>query len=334
MIQIHRHTIAVAHFATLVWRGECVVDWLNGGKSYSTNGYKKDIGQYHFAFGFDAAISSDCGTYVLLYKRLGTKGLLLKEGQELREINRPYYQSEAYEYPCAFYTNPTTGRVCLIHCPKAYCRLDIEDVETGELLTDAPDRKPNDIFHSRLCLSPSSKFLLSRGWVWQPWDVAEVYDLEACLQNPHLLDAVTTLPRIQTEVCSADFIDDERVLLMSSPEDGIGDTTVDDPLPPNHLCIYNLRTCTYSPPVRLHCPFGRVVAIDEHYAWDLFLHPKIIDLRTGESIAMIESILSGEQHSAICDYVEFMPAMAYHRQLRSLAFTSGADIEILTVLSA
>lgn len=334
MIQIHRHTIAVAHFSTLVWHGECVVDWHHGGKCYSTTGHKTEIGQYRFAFSFDAAINSDCGTYVLLYKRLGTKALLLKNGKELREINRPYYQAEAYEYPCAFYTQPSTGRVLLIHCPKEYCRLDIEDVETGELLTDTPARKPQDIFHSRLCLSPQRRFLLSRGWVWQPWDVAEVYDLEACLQDPTLLDAVGTLPNIQTEICSADFIDDERLLLVASAEDGIGFTTADDPLPPNHLTVYNLRTRTYTPPVRLRCLFGRVVAIDERYAWDLFLHPKIIDLQTGEAVAIIESLLSGEQHSAICDYVALLPDTAYHRGLRSLAFISGSDVEILTVLDS
>jgi hypothetical protein len=35
----------------------------------------------------------------------------------------------------------------------AYCRLDIEDLETGERLTAAPGREPGDFFHSRLAVA-------------------------------------------------------------------------------------------------------------------------------------------------------------------------------------
>jgi hypothetical protein len=170
---MQRQTIETNNLSTLTWTNDCLIDWANSGRQYFANGQVKELGSYYFAFSFDSAITSEDGIYSVIYKKLGTKGLLLKKGQILREINRSYYQAEVYEYPIAF-AKLKEGRNILIHCPEDYCRLDFDEVETGNRLTNHIDRKPSDFFHSRLEVSPDNRKLLSKGWAWHPFDFVEV----------------------------------------------------------------------------------------------------------------------------------------------------------------
>jgi hypothetical protein len=77
----------------------------------------------------------------------------------------------------------------LVHCPAHYNQLEIEDAASGEPLTGLAKRAPADVFHSRLAVSKSSRYLLSAGWIWQPWSCLMVYDLVAALDNPSRLDS-------------------------------------------------------------------------------------------------------------------------------------------------
>ena len=94
-----RETIEFGYLQTISWHEGRIIDWATGGQFYSLNGEKDKLGEYHIAFSFDSVITSPCGQYAFLYKRLGTKGLLFKNGDILREINRSYYRAENYEYP-------------------------------------------------------------------------------------------------------------------------------------------------------------------------------------------------------------------------------------------
>src|SRR4051812_43168203 len=128
-----RKTIAADYLKTICWIGDSIVDWAFVGKQYFLDNSQKQLGQYSFAFAFDAAITSSDGQYAFIYARLATKGILLKNGKELREINRPYYCANAYEYPATFITHHNV--TYLVHCPIEYCRIDFENVETGEIIT-------------------------------------------------------------------------------------------------------------------------------------------------------------------------------------------------------
>lgn len=134
-----RQTINTNYLQTISWLGDKIIDWASAGQLYSLDSKVEQINKYHFAYNFDASINSEDGKYAFIFKRLGTKGLLLKDGEIIREINRSYYHADVYEYPAAFFT--FNNRTYLAYCPKEYCRLDFEDVETGELLTDIPNRK-------------------------------------------------------------------------------------------------------------------------------------------------------------------------------------------------
>lgn len=96
---------------------------------------------------------------------LGTKGLLLRNGQIVRELNRSFYHANIYEYPVCLVRHG--ARTLLIHCPEDYNRLEIEDAETGGKLT-LRSSDPADIFHSRLRPSANGGRLLSAGWAWAP----------------------------------------------------------------------------------------------------------------------------------------------------------------------
>jgi hypothetical protein len=103
---------------------------------------------------------------------------------ELREIDRCYYHANAYAYPVCLFTLPE-GRAVIAHCPRRYNRLDIELLD-GTLLTPR-DGEHDDCFHSDLEASVDGRWLLCNGWVWQPVNVAHVFDVARAIAEPTYL---------------------------------------------------------------------------------------------------------------------------------------------------
>jgi len=306
---------------TIDWYDGKVIDWNSAGKQYLENGETQYLQQYHYGFVCDGSITSENGEFVLIYQKRRTKGLLLKNGELWREINRTYYQSDVYEFPAAFFTYQ--GRTYLAHCPNEYNQIDFEDAETGEIVTNIPDRELEDVFHSRLEVSPDNKFLLSKGWVWQPMDVIVAFDIEKCFENPKLLDEVVT-PDSQFEVNVASFLDDNRVIIGSSRdkfevEDAEGSF--------GQLAIWNIETDEVTNRICVKEAFGNVFSIDEEKCWDVYDYPKIIDLNTGEIIDKIEEIDSGKQDSSIM--YKDIARIAFDRSTKQLAIATGDAIEIV-----
>jgi hypothetical protein len=332
-MEIKTQTIETNHLITLDWLGNEVIDWANSGMCYSPEGTAHPLHEgssYMFAHNFDSAISSPNGLYTFIYTKLGTKGILLKNGRELlREINRPYYYANAYEYPATFVE--IAGKTYLVHCPFEYCRIDFEEVESGEIITNVPNREILDAFFSRLEISPDSRFLISKGWYWQPWDFVCFFDIKACLENPHLLDMRHPIGgSLSTELCTANFIDNERLLVGTSTEGK--DEEEHEEVPPEHLAIWNLSTQEFSNVVSVKVPFGNIFVINEHYCWDLFEFPKVIDIRSGEIVAKNESINSGQQRSSIIWHLKDLPKIACNPRTKQVAIGREKKIDILTFL--
>jgi hypothetical protein len=226
-------TITANYLKTICWKDNSIVDWV-GGTTYSLDGTVKKHG-YVYEFSFDSAIGSPNGIYAFVYQKLGTKGLLLKNGELLREINRSYYCANAYEFPAAFVT--FESRTYLIHCPIAYNRLDLEDVETGEIITNIEGRKPDDRFYSRLEVSDDGTFLMSKGWLWHPLDEVAVFSTRECIRNPLLLDGPQFYPKVSVGISAASFIDDNTITIGSSDE--VFDEDEVGKLPPKHICKWD-----------------------------------------------------------------------------------------------
>lgn len=324
---MQRKTIKAYSVRTIDWFDNKVVDWNSAGTQYLENGEKEQLHKYHHGFVCDGSITSENGEYVLIFQKLGTKGLLLKNGELLREINRSYYQSSVYEFPAVFFT--LKNETYLIHCPIEYCRLDIENVETGEIITNKLKRDPQDFFHSRLEVSKDNKHLLSKGWFWHPFDSIELFNIEDCINEPKLLDEGKTIPNVTSEICSASFIDNDRVLVCASKEESMDDEN-EEPIPPGHIAIWNIKSNEVEKSVRINGEFGNIFAIDDKKCWDLYKYPKIIDLTTGEIIDKIEDVNSGNQGSSIIHHLEYLPKIAFNPKTKQIAIAKDNTIEILT----
>lgn len=319
-----RNTIAAGFIKTISWVNNAIVDWGNGGARYFIDGSKTSSHRY-YPFAFDGCINTADGRYAFIYQKLGTKGMLIKDGELLREINRSNYCANAYEYPAAFTTiNDVTY---LIHCPTEYCRLDFENVETGELVTDIPGRSPLDYFHSRLEISADNSLLMSKGWVWHPVEVIKVYSIKDCIENPLFLDDVGLSPDVDAEICTASFMGNTKVLIGSSDE--MSEEEEENSFPIKHIAVWNIETGKISKPVKVNGEFGNLFAINEHLAWDTYLYPKIIDLKTGEIVDKDESIYSGKQKSSIV-IKDDLVQIVFNKDTGQLAIINKEAIEILT----
>lgn len=311
---------------TISWRNNKIIDWELAGKEYSLDGTITEQFKYTYFYKFDAAITSPDGQYGFIYEWLGTKGLLLKNGELLREINRPYYCAEVHEYPAVFIE--LKGKTYLIHCPLEYDRIDFEDADTGELITNVNGRTSPDIFHSRLELSPGNKFLMSKGWVWHPRELINVFKITDILSDPTLLNGMGLEPDVYGEISMASFINDDAILIGSSDE--IMDDDERPAFPPKHIAIWDLNSNTLSKPVKVNGEFGNLFAIDENLAWDMFSFPKIINIKTGEIVAKDETIDSGKQASSIMHHVDGRPQIIFNRETKQIAISGKDSIDILT----
>ena len=321
---IKRTTIEANSPKSLCWTNDELTDWVTGGTTYDKNG-KKDNSIYYLANDFDSVKSSKDGTYFIAYQRLGTKGVILKNNKILREINRSFYHANVYEYPLAIITLPN-GKEALIHCPNEYWKLEVEDLETGEILTQK-DRAFIDIFHSRI--ESSSKYLLSAGWVWHPLDILCIYKITDILNHSDEITKHDIGPDIGVEISSARFFGGQKVI-MSSLKDELfnDDKTV---LQPSSIGIYDPENQIIQKQIKVAGEFGNVVGINDDFALDLFDYPKIINLNTGKIEEKIEDIYCGKQNSSIIHHLDNLPQIAIHSDNSKIAITTDIGIEILEI---
>jgi hypothetical protein len=311
------------YLSTIDWLGDTIIDWVSGGTQYTLDGQIKQTLPYHYG-SFDRAIASTDGVYAFIYKNLATKGLLLKNGEVLREINRPYYCAEVYEYPAAFITIDST--TYLIHCPVSYNQLDFEEVETGKLITNISGRNPADVFHSRLEVSPDETTLLCRSWGWHPVEFIEVFNIADCIKTPQALDIYPVFFPDGAQICTASFIDNDNILIGSSDELINEENII---IPQNSIAVWNLKTQELSRPMKIAGEFGNLFAIDNNTAWDMFKYPKIVDIRTGEILDKADHINSGDQCSTILSNSEYYPQIVFNRQTKSIAIAGKDKIDVL-----
>lgn len=321
---------------SLCWRGNELVDWVGGGRAFATDGTERPA-TVRYGYRFDAATASPDGRFAVIYERLGTKGLLLRDGRILRELGRSFYQADTYEYPVALFNAPD-GRVLLAHCPGDYCRIDFEDAETGRLLTESADRKPSDFFHSRLAASPHGKRLLSAGWVWHPLSLVVSFDIAQALADPRHLDKGQDLPSSPNsglvEENSVCWLDDDRFAVAASAE--YEQASVEDDgelrLRPLGLAVYDMiqRTCLQA--FQLDEPAGTILALGKGFILSLYRHPKLIDLSTGKVVHAWTELRSGLQDSSIIwglDDDAKPPPMAFDPATNRFAIVNGDTVTLI-----
>jgi len=322
--------IDVPGVRSLCWAGDDLVDWVGGGTVIRGDGTVE--GPYvRYAYRFDAVETSPCGGFAVIYERRGTKGLVLGNGKVLREINRSFYHAGAYEYPIAIFRN-RSGQTVLAHCPREYCQLELEDIETGETCGHAKDRDPTDFFHSRLRVSKDGKWLLSAGWVWHPWGCLALFDIEEALRDASTLDRSLMTPDIDGEVSAAAFLPDNRIVIATSDDSLDGDEADADSIGPNTLAVFDPQNRHVSSLCGIDAPVGRLMAVDESTVVGFYEHPKLYSLGTGEVLQEWEEIDSGNQLSSIIvsDDVR-IPPIACDSANGRFAVASESAVFVVTV---
>ena len=336
MIEQHQRIVLPApRVRSLCWHGDELVDWVGGGTRYFLDG-STVRGGVNFAYRFDAAAVSPSGRYVVIYERLGTKGIVwdAEAGRLLRELNRSFYHAHAYEYPVALLALPD-GREIVAHCPDEYNRLQLDDLATGERLSGRETKSP-DFFHSRLSISPSGAWLLSAGWVWHPFDSLCLYRIADVLARPEALDDWhgwgESVPTHDGPVSSAAFLEPD-LLLMSSAKDGdnLGN---EDPdalcLRPGTVAVYNLAERRYISIGPLEDEAGTLMPLGADHVIGFYDHPKLIHLPTGRVLHRWPDLKTGHQNSSILlGQQDPLPPLALDPTRRRFAV---ADDETITVV--
>ncbi|MBO0754450.1 MAG: hypothetical protein J2P54_01200 [Bradyrhizobiaceae bacterium] len=310
MAPFRQYSFSASGIRSLCWRGDELVDWVGGGRALALDRTERSA-SISYANHFDAATASRDGRFAVIYERLGTNGLLLKDGKILREIKRNPYHASAYEYPVALFNEPG-GRLLLAHCPKSYCAVELEEVETGRPLTASAEREPSDFFHSRLAASPQGKRLLSAGWAWHPWGIVEFFDVARALVDPRHLDRGDRVSPYSGYVClaeegSACWLDDDRIAVGASdePEDQSLVTEVahefgdEARLRSCGLAEYDLASGQCLRTFQLPEQAGTILAVGRHHVLSLYRHPKLIDLSSAQVLHVWTELASGLQSSSI-----------------------------------
>jgi hypothetical protein len=315
--------IDAAGVKSLLWHGDRLIDWVSGGKIFNLDGASEDA-KMRYGYRFDAAIASRSGQYIVIYERLGTKGIIVDAASQeiVREIDRSYYQADVYEYPVCFLTLPDQSEA-IAHCPRDYCRIDIERVPSGECLTDGVTRKPQDSFYSRLAASPESKWLASAGWVWHPYDVAHLWNVEAVLEDPTLLDDRENGLPTDDEVGAVAFAGDDSIL-MTKGEESWDEANRDD-----YLAVFSTQQRSIQQKFVFAKPLGTVFHIQPDLVLGIHEHPKLVRLTDGKIVAEWPDLPTGKQKSSIIHHIEPVPPFAVHP--RKPVFAVAQDDTITVV---
>jgi len=325
MIEIKEIRVPARNVRSLVWQGDILVDWVGGGRQFTFGG---EVGraQVFYAYGFDAAVESPSGEFSVIYTRLGTKGLVLRRGKFVREINRSYYFADDYEYPIAL-VRLQAGNEVVIHCPDHYNQLEIEDLATGERLTGSTNRKPSDCFHSRLACSLDGTRMVSAGWHWHPVDEVKLYDLAAALADPSHLDGEGLgIDAWAEDGCSAAFLPDGRLAV-----DLVGIVTNDDAVDAPKAALRLFDPSGPIAPEVIHRTqrLGTMMAVGTQHLLGLYEHPKLVDLQTGQVVRSWPHINSGAQTSSILNNSPPIPPIALHALGRRCAIADAEGINVL-----
>lgn len=322
---------------SLAWTDDALIDWIQSARVYGLDG-SLGGGGIHYGYRFDAVATSPSGTFVVLYERLGTKGIVLRDGRVIREIARSYYQADAFDFPICLF-RLADGREAIAHAPDDYNRIEIDLLESGTRLTARPSDAPEpvDYFPSALAANPTGKWLMSAGWVWHPSNQVAIFSIVDALSDPAELDA-DRMVEGRAEITSGCWIDGDRAVLASEPEADCyldDDETQPNTIPyPGKIGIYRPATGEWDGQAVIDEPIGQLLAVDDEHVLALRDHPKLIHVRSGKIVDRWPDIASGPWAGCITHHLDDLPPVAWDPKGRRLAVAAPGVIHILTLTDA
>jgi hypothetical protein len=312
---------------SLIWAGDRLLDPVGGGASVGLDGSVTHR-SVSWAYVFDRALASDDGQAVLLYTALGTKGLVIRDRRVLREIDRSFYHANVYEFPVAL-GRLYDGTKVLIHCPDGYNRLVVETLADGRRLASATERAA-DLFQSRLRVSPDGRRLLTAGWLWHPYGVADVYDLVLACEDPTALDDgdASCRPTVNAEVESACWLTADQIVISTNPEEEpLGDPDA-AALGPGELGVWSIEERQWVARSAFGGHTGTLHAIGGHVL-ALYEHPRLLDPVTGAVLDTWPGLATGTQTSSILLNQQPLPAVAVDAAHSRFAVASGNNVTVI-----
>jgi hypothetical protein len=82
---------------------------------------------------------------------------------------------------------------------------------------------------------------LSAGWVWHPFSMVAVFDLEAAIMRSDALDRPVEIPEITGEVAAAEFLRNDHMLVVTSDE-SLDDNANEAVIGANSIAVIDLET--------------------------------------------------------------------------------------------
>jgi len=103
-------------------------------------------------------------------------------------------------------------------------------------------------------------------------------------------------------------------------------------LNPGQIGLYSIKQNKFLKKIAVDFKLGTLIPIDENFVIDLFEHPKLIDLNSGEIKQRFVDINSGKQDLAIVHHIDKVPPIAISEDRKRIAFGNGNKIELLEII--
>jgi len=163
---------------------------------------------------------------------------------------------------------------------------------------------------------------LSAGWVWQPWDVTSVFDLNTVVARPEMLDEGWNADSKFDlwETSTAAFADTDRVILAGHDDD------TDTPIPVLFVC--DLKANTFISKIRLEETAGLLMSVGD-YAVGFWNHPKLIELSSGRITQRWSDVASGFRNGPLINSQEPKVQIALDPVNRRFAVGNAERISVI-----
>ncbi len=331
---------------SLAWLRDDLVDWVNGRTTCRLNGglCVRPFSMGRFTYRFDRAQTGPGGEHFAVFENLGTKGVLGRRDdarglQVLREIDRSFYCANAYEYPIALLNIPDCPPL-IVHCPDSYCRLECENLVSGECLTRR-DTEPADFFHSRLQTHPRGQHVLDAGWVWHPADWIKLFDMREALRCPSYLDgrgdpafqeALESRFGLQWDDHVSGAFLDPGTLVVASARDVDPPDDAPEPkdliLTPGNVGRYHIASGAFDSVATLEEVAGELMPVEGHVV-GFYDHPKLVELATGQVLRRWPELNTGRKVSSIIGGLGPQPLVCPDVEGRRFAVVGDDKITVI-----
>jgi hypothetical protein len=142
---------------------------------------------------------------------------------------------------------------------------------------------------------------MSAGWVWQPYDVVDVFEVKQVLKRPTNLDeSFFELYQSCSEISSAAFQSDRFLILWSSKEaEDFGWDHHEPKLVPGGIAVYDMQDGAFVSAAIAEEEVGTMMPVGSDHVVGFYDHPKLIELVSGKVVERWPNIKSGRQNSSI-----------------------------------